>query len=182
MESAGLSVNYSRAHPGQGTRNVCACLDDIFLELLWLDGSDISAESERITLGARGRGEGSPLGIAWRGDAHLDCEAYDALFLPAGVTIQVAQASLDPALPFLFQSPGGVAPIDRTDGLTGQRQRPHLSRLGRCVISAPNAREIEPLISGLPELELVCGPTGLHLTLLDMQGHPAREIEWSSPT
>ena len=45
MEAARLRVNYSRAHPGQGTRNLCACLDDVFLELLWLDGSEILPES-----------------------------------------------------------------------------------------------------------------------------------------
>ena len=42
MDDAGLRVNYSLSHPGQGTRNLCACLDDVFLELIWLDGSPIS--------------------------------------------------------------------------------------------------------------------------------------------
>lgn len=34
MEDSGLRVNYRRVHPGQGTSNLCACLDDVFIELL----------------------------------------------------------------------------------------------------------------------------------------------------
>ena len=35
MADAGLRVNYTRHHPGQGTTNLCACLDDMFFELLF---------------------------------------------------------------------------------------------------------------------------------------------------
>jgi len=98
MDAAGLVVNYSRQHAGQGTRNLCACLDDIFLELLWLDGTEVAPEAARIGLYARGRGEGSPLGVAWRGPAPLPTEPYAAPFLPDGATIAVAAASLDQAI------------------------------------------------------------------------------------
>ncbi|HSK41670.1 MAG TPA: VOC family protein, partial [Arenibaculum sp.] len=37
LASAGLRESFRRRHPGQGTANVCYCLDDAYLELLWVD-------------------------------------------------------------------------------------------------------------------------------------------------
>lgn len=178
MAEAGLCVNYSRSHPGQGTTNLCACLDDMFVELLWLDGSPVSDETERITLGARGRGEGSPVGVSWRGPSDLPCEPYAALFLPNGMTIPVARASLDPSLPFVFRTPGGTPPIERTDGLPGTRQRPHLTTLGTCEVRVPDPEAARPLLSRFERVSLVRGPPGLRLTLLAPDGTVDREVEW----
>ncbi len=72
MDQAGLRVNYSRVHPGQGTRNICACLDDVFIELLWSDGSEVSPETRQVTLDDRCNGRGSPLGVSWRGTSPFD--------------------------------------------------------------------------------------------------------------
>ncbi len=124
MEAAGLRVNYARRHPGQGTQNLCACLDDMFIELLWADGTEISEESERISLGARCRGQGSRLGVSWRGLAPEGCDAYAAPFLPEGVNIPVLSKSLRPDMPFVFQTPGGAPPVDRDPTLVGDRQQP----------------------------------------------------------
>ena len=178
MADAGLRVNYSRKHPGQGTQNLCACLDDIFLELLWLDGSAISQESERITLGARGRGVGSPIGIAWRGVSSLECEDYAAPFLPENMTISVARASLDPVLPFFFRTPDGTKPIDRSDGLVGARQTPDLSTLGRCELFAPNPKPVAALLAELKCISVKEGPYCMRLTLLDASEKPARTVVW----
>jgi hypothetical protein len=175
MQKAGLRVNYSRSHPGQGTRNLCACLDDIFIELIWLDGTPISPESERVTLGARGRGEGSPLGVSWRGEAVPDCDIYSAPFLPVGRTIPFARASLDPMMPFIFQSPGGVRPIDRTDGLVGERQQPHLTTLSHCTISLPEPDRTAGLLASFDQIVVARGARAIAFAI---NGVPDRTITW----
>ena len=184
MDAAGLRVNYSRVHPGQGTQNLCACLDDVFLELLWLDGSEISPATERITLGLRGRGEGSPIGVSWRGQScfqHAEEGAvpYFAPFLPADVSIPVAAQSLDPTLPFVFQTPGGTPPLERTDGLVGTRQTPELARLGRCVLSVPDPLAVRELMDPFTEIEVTAGPPGMRLQLLRSDGTVGRVVDWS---
>jgi hypothetical protein len=179
MKAANLRVNYSRVHPGQGTRNLCACLDDVFLELLWLDGTEISAESERITLGARGRSVGSPIGVSWRGVGPFEENlSYAAPFLPNGLTIPVARASLDPELPFVFRTPGGTPPIQRTDGLVGERQTPELATLKVCVVSVPNPKIVMPLLSPFEKISVCKGLPGLRFTLLDIRGEVKRSFEW----
>lgn len=158
MDSAKLRVNYERVNPGQGTRNLCACLDDIFLELLWLDGTPVSEETERISLARRGRGDGSPIGISWRGpspyERNGEIEAYHAPFLPSGVSIPVARASLDPALPFVFRSPGGTAPIARTGCLVGTRQAPELSTLGSCTVRSPDPQPMSEFLSPFEQISV----------------------------
>jgi Glyoxalase-like domain len=180
MATAGLRVSYARVHKGQGTRNLCASLDDIFLELLWLDGSDISTESDKITLAARGRGEGSPIGVSWRGECELDCVEYAAPFLPAGVTIPVARASLDPELPFVFRTPGGTRPINRTDGLVGNRQSPELTVLGHCEILVPNPESVAVLLKSFDRVTVREGTPSFNLSLLDANGRAGREFTWKT--
>ncbi len=183
MEAAGLRVNYSRAHPGQGTTNVCACFEDIFLELLWLDGSPISAESEIITLGARGRGEGSPIGVAWRGDLGDTAGptvSYAAPFLPSGLSIPVAEQSLDPNMPFLFRTPGGVRPTERRDELVGDRQMPRFSGIADCTILTPNPAPVSRLLAPFTDLSVSEGHPGLRFALLDRAGERAGQIVWHS--
>jgi hypothetical protein len=178
MAAAGLTVNYSRIHKGQGTRNLCACLDDVFIELLWLDGSSIDEQCERITLAARGRGQGSPIGISWRGECDLECVEYAAPFLPKGMAIPVASASLDPSVPFIFRSPGGTKPIDRKDGLVGDRQSPQLAVLGHCEITVPNPEPVGRLMKNFRRISVKQGSPGFQLTILDAQGSVGREVSW----
>lgn len=180
MARDGLSINYGRKHPGQGTENVCACLDDIFLELLWLDGTAISPESEAIGLGARGRGDALPLGIAWRGQAPFATTPYRPPYMPPDRPIPVATDSLDPAMPLVFASPEGTAPADRTDGLAGIRQTPGLATLGQCRLRIPRASAARPLLAPFGRFELEDGPIRLEMRLLSPDGKIARTIVWGA--
>lgn len=180
MAEAGLRVNYSRKHPGQGTTNLCSCLDEMFLELLWLDGSEISAESERIGIGRRGRGEGSPIGISWRGKAAIETEPYMAPYLPDGVSIPVALASRETAVPLVFQSPGGTKPIDRTDGLVGTLQRPELTALGRCTVFVSEPDAVAELLVEFDEIEVREGAPAIEVELLNADNQAARNIRWAA--
>ena len=177
MAADGLRINYARAHPGQGTANVCACLDDVFLELLWFDGSPISDETMRIGLGGRANA-GSPFGIAWRGEPTLDVDRYAAPFLDDERTLPVWSGSAAVANPFIFGSPGGVAPARRTDGLPGERQRPELVSLGSCVLRHPELDAIREAIDPIEGIELERGQPALRMTLLRPDGTPGRDIVW----
>ena len=179
MEDAGLRVNYSRKHEGQGTTNICACLDDMFLELLWLDGTKLSPETERISLGTRGRGTGSPIGVAWRGSLDLEQVPYHAPFLLRGMTIPVAKASLDPNMPFVFGSPDARRPIDRNDELVGDRQSPNIATMDHCEIISPEPDAIGELLSVFPNISVAPGPHGIRLKLLDSNGDHAGTVSWS---
>lgn len=179
MKAAGLRVNYSRAHPGQGTKNLCACLDDIYFELLWMDGTEVSDETERVGLGRRGRGNGSPFGIAWRGDADIDVVFYAAPFLPEGLDIPIAKASMDPELPFVFQSPGGSRPIDRDDELTGKRQRPFLASLEHCSIRLPDPDILPRFMHEFERLSFERGAPRIEVLLTAPDRQATHRFTWS---
>jgi len=184
MEDAGLRVNYRRVHPGQGTTNVCACLDDVFIELLWLDGSEISDATEAITLSSRARGKGSPIGISWRGLSPFENQIggttpYFAPFMPEGVSIPVATASLDPRLPFVFRTPGGTPPIKRADGLVGERQTPELATLGCCELVVPNADSVQELLAPFELISVRSGDPALKLTLLRPDKTVGLKVDWA---
>lgn len=179
MADAGLRVNYARQHPGQGTSNVCACLDDMFIELLWADGTAISDEGERISLGARFRGNGSPLGVSWRGTPPGGCAAYAPPYLPDGVTIPVMARSLEADMPFVFQTPGGLPPKDRDPALVGARQLPELERLGRCTIYQEDPAAVALIHAALPALDVRIGPPHLVLNLLRPDGVAGVTIDWA---
>ncbi len=180
MAKAGLRVNYSRVHPGQGTTNLCACLDDVFIELLWLDGSPVSDESKRVTLQDRGRGMGLPIGISWRGSADIATQPYAAPFLPEGNFIPIAQASLDLRLPFVFQSPGGMAPAERSDGLTGNRQVPRFTTLNTCRICLPEPEDTANLLRSFDGIEVLKAPDrAIEFSLNSPTKTGAKTIAWS---
>ena len=180
MADAGLRVNYTRHHPSQGTTNLCACLDDMFFELLWADGSAVSPASQAIGLEARSQGLGSPLGISWRGDAGFDCDPYAAPFLPDGVTIPVARASRDLSLPFMFRTPGGVPPIRRTDGLVGARQVPEFATLAHVEITLPDPEPVGALFAPVPHLSFSAGAPAILASLADAQGAVTGSFRWSA--
>lgn len=186
MDQAGLRVNYSRVHPGQGTRNICACLDDVFIELLWADGSEISPATEQITLAQRFRGRGYPVGISWRGSSpfgssNISTIKYFAPFLPAGVSIPVMSDSLDLSLPFVFQTPGGTPPIERTDGLAGDRQSPNLCTLGKCKLYVPDAERVRKLMAPFEKIEVGEGPPSIRFELLGPEGLTRKAFNWDFP-
>lgn len=186
MDQAGLRVNYSRVHRGQGTRNICACLDDIFIEVLWPDGSEVSTETKQATLADRCNGIGLPVGISWRGLSPFEASAngtvpYFAPFLPSGVCIPIASDSLDLSLPFVFQTPGGTPPIDRTDSLVGERQLPDLATLGKCELSVRDAKRIQEFLAPFEKIEVREGVPTMKLELLRPDGSIGKIISWSVP-
>lgn len=136
LERAGLRESFRRRHPGQGTANVCFCLDNAYLELLWEEdpqeiASPVVARTRLAERAAWRRTGASPFGVAVRSDppgAPLPFATweYRPPYLPGGVVIDVALASDDPRQPLLFRSPGAARPDvwTGTDGRAGERQRP----------------------------------------------------------
>lgn len=152
--------------------------------MLWLNGSEISDETEAITLSSRARGEGSPIGISWRGSSPFEIQKggttpYFAPFLPQGVCIPVATASLDPSLPFVFRTPGGTPPINRTDGLVGERQAPELATLGCCEITVPNAESVSELVTPFDKISVQSGDPLVRLTLLRNDQTVGLVVDWA---
>ena len=122
LASLGLVETYRRIHTGQGTRNVCYCFDNLFLELLWVDDA-IAARSDAIRrTGIYERSlwrtnETCPFGIAWRRSPtgpvfSLPTWQFTPPYLPKGMSIPVATDSDNPRQPMMFESPGGAPPID----------------------------------------------------------------------
>lgn len=140
LAALGLVESYRRRHPGQGTANACYCFDNAYVELLWPESRPESRAEMNdpaiapTALGERAdwRGNGAcPFGIALRpagteaGPFPLSYWDYRPPYLPDGMSIPVAEVSRDPAMPFVFQSPGGAAPIEwPADRGIGERQRP----------------------------------------------------------
>lgn len=158
----GLDETYRRVHPGQGTANVCCAFDDAYLELLWLTSPDEarSPRTARTRLFERAgwRETGCcPFGIAWRGstDPLLDVWAYAPLYLPEGMTIEVAVDSDDPMQPMLFASPGKDPPAAWPPERRGRLQRGR----GRSTLGAVTLR--------LPE---TCAPAPALLLAADRLG------------
>lgn len=131
----GLEPSYRRDHPGQGTQNLCFCFENAYLELLWTrDKAELEANAlTRSKLPQRMAWQESaacPFGIAIRPvaghesrpDLPFKSWAYRPSYLPQGMAIQVATASDDARLPFLFQVPGAKPPAEWADGLSGTRQ------------------------------------------------------------
>lgn len=174
LERTGWQESFRRRHAGQGTRNVCYCLDNAYLELLWEDPEGLDAAGApgaarmRLRERARWRASGaSPFGIAFRapgppGAFALEAWQYAPSWLPAGMTIPVAVASDDPAQPLLFRSPAAAPPAAWVDGRAGARQAAAgLARIGGLRLRLPHraapADDLRALAAaGLLEL----GPPG----------------------
>jgi hypothetical protein len=131
LRRLGLVETYRRAHPGQGTANVCFAFDNLYLELLWLT-SEAEARSgpiarTRLWERSQWRSLGTcPFGIAVRGDlagAGVPVWDYRPPYLPPGLSIAVATGSDDPMQPMLFVSPGREAPRDWPAERRGRLQR-----------------------------------------------------------
>lgn len=122
MTELGLLETYRRVHTGQGTRNICYCFDNMFLELLWVDDPKAARSPTIKRTGLYERAswrsqEVCPFGIAWRTPAsgtepEILTWAFSPPYLPAGMTIDVAEDSDDLRQPMMFRSPGSAPPID----------------------------------------------------------------------
>lgn len=138
MKKLGLAESYRRTHPGQGTRNVCYCFDNMFLELLWVDEPDAARSPAIKRTGIYERSlwqsrEVCPFGIAWRGalsgaEPPVSTWAFAPPYLPDGMTIAVAEDGDDVRQPMMFRSPGSAPPIDWLPERRGELQ--HSSGLG----------------------------------------------------
>lgn len=62
---------------------------------------------------------GSPVRIAWRGEAAIETAPYAAPFPPTEIFIPVAEFGVGLSRPFVFKSPGGIPPIDCDANLVG---------------------------------------------------------------
>ena len=157
LKAFGLRETYRRVHPGQGTENICYCFDNLFLELLWVT-SEADVQSPLIArtgLYERWRGGQAgacPFGIAWRADGGETLEApqwdFRPPYLPAGLSIKIAEGSKDPLQPLVFESPGTMAPIDWPLERRGQLQ--HGSGWGSIdgiTITPPANHVISPVVA-----------------------------------
>ena len=188
----GLQQSCRRAHPGQGTENICYCFDNAFLELLWVTNRSEVSSSAIVRTGLSDRANwrqngANPFGIALRGQASAPFPTWDYKppYLPKGHSIPVACSSGDPTQPLLFVSPGNARPDQWADGRAGKRQNAAgLSEiiglevfLGTGIAASP---DLETLIeAGLITLgnELVSPDPKVILTVSRSDGGAPKRLE-----
>ncbi|PKR90082.1 hypothetical protein CXZ10_01440 [Pleomorphomonas diazotrophica] len=127
LSALGLEPSFMRRHMGQGTANLCYALDNAYLELLHVVDED---ELKASPLGRAGFAEranwrktgASPFGISCRGALPGESWTYRNPDFPPGVSIAISVESDDPAMPFVFSSPGKAQPSEWTDGRAGRQQ------------------------------------------------------------
>ncbi|MGC2855223.1 hypothetical protein ACM64Y_07080 [Novispirillum sp. DQ9] len=112
---AGLIESFRRAHPGQGTTNLCHVFGDAYLELLWeVDRAEITAPAlARTGLAERARWRDTgacPFGLCLTAPPAgaappFAAWDYEPPFLPPGMGIPVATLSDDVRQPFVFLPP-----------------------------------------------------------------------------
>jgi len=122
LRKLGFTVEFSREHPGQGTRNRLLLLQDNFLELLFLaDRSEAEANMLRLDRRIDWASTGaSPFGIALRGHrGGVDAPwvRYALEGFPVGLWID-GRTIDDPSLPmvFVFDRPEDVPAGPRHGG------------------------------------------------------------------
>lgn len=200
LKRLGLTETYRRAHPGQGTTNVCFAFDNLYLELLWLT-SEAEARSPAIARSrlwerSQWRTQGScPFGVAVRGDlASAGVPTWDyrppylAQVLPAGAGIPVATASDDPALPMVFVSPGKDSPAQWPEERRSTLQQaagfgPVLSvglGLPARVASTPLMNGLESTEPPLRVAQRADGLLSLRLALANPEGHHTHTLDLAS--
>ncbi len=134
LPTLGLVETYRRVHLGQGTRNICYCFDNLYLEMLWVDNPEAarSPAIARTGLYERSlwRSNGTcPFGIAWRRSSiqpnasKPSTWAYEPPYLPPGMSIAVATDSDDPRQPMMFELPGSMPPLEWPVEKRGSLQR-----------------------------------------------------------
>lgn len=166
LEAMGLVETYRRIHLGQGTRNICYCFDNLFLELLWADDPDVLRSDiiKRTGLYERSlwRTTGTcPFGIAWRGTSQhqgMTVPTWDFKppYLPFGVSIAVAEDGDDPRQPMMFESPGSTAPMQWPPEKRGPLQ--HHAGLGAVTEIVLEMPSITPPCDALKAISRNCVP------------------------
>lgn len=127
LSALGLEPSFTRRHGGQGTANICYALDNAYLELLYVVDEDELKASPLGRAGFAGRARwretgASPFGIACRGALPGESWTYRNPDFPPGISIAISEESDDPAMPFVFSSPGKAPPSAWIDGRAGRRQ------------------------------------------------------------
>ena len=106
LRELGFTVEFSREHPGQGTRNRLLLLQDNYLELLWL-ADRAEAEANMVRLDRRvdwAKTGACPFGIALRGSrAGTDVPWVRYTLEAFPITVWLDGRTLDePSLPLVF--------------------------------------------------------------------------------
>ena len=183
LKDIGLTESYRRVHPGQGTRNICYCFDNAYLELLWINRDDpVSRDAvKKMQLAERAdwRTSGcNPFGFALRpveeGASTLPIPFwnYHAPYMPEDMSIPVADLSDDLNHPLIFRSPGKRKPADRIDE---RQQASGLHRIGRPVLFQPRGQAPAQdmfAFEGLLEIRQQGSRHILTVPLLDHDGEP----------
>lgn len=193
LNDLGLRESCRRAHPGQGTANICYCFDNAFLELLWVtDREEITSPAIRRTgLAERSdwRANGAnPFGIAVRTETTppFSTWPYRPPYVPEGHAIPVALSSDETTQPLIFVSPGNARPDRWTDGRAGERQiRARLSEIIDLElflgIGVPVSPDLEALVeTGLVTLGGGSSEPKAILTISQSDSGPARRLELPS--
>lgn len=196
LRRLGLTETYRRAHPGQGTANACFAFDNLFLELLWLT-SEVEACSPgvaRTRLWERSqwrKKDSCPFGVAFRASltqTGLLTWDYRPPYLPEGLSIPVATASDDPALPMVFVSPGQQPPAEWPPARRGTLQQ--TAGWGQVLwvdLGLPTRTAAAPVLHSLSSaggpLRLTARPDdrcSLRLALADPQGQHSHTLDFGS--
>ncbi|MEM9071434.1 MAG: VOC family protein [Myxococcota bacterium] len=149
LRREGLVETYERAHPGQGTANVCYAFDNAFVELLWIeDESDARhPRTARTRLWERSH-HGCPFGICWRGEVSFETWDYHPQYLPQERAISVATLSDDPAQPMLFAALGKAPSTWPEDRQRGLQRASGFSKLALHISAPHRVPELEELARG----------------------------------
>jgi hypothetical protein len=180
LEASGLRPTYERRHEGQGTANVCYAFDNAYLELLWVDDAPRLAGPAFRRTGLWPRAEwrttgACPFGICVRSEPAFPFPGWlwSPPYLPPGLYVEVAQASADPDVPFLFRFPGATRPDTwpeaRAKGC--QRAAGLAAITGLHLAALPGAEDLPGLV-----LEPGLGPQRALLDLSRTDGGPARRL------
>jgi hypothetical protein len=167
MSSLGLAETYRRVHRGQGTRNICYCFDNMFLELIWVDDLDTvrSLAIKRTGLYERSLWRTiatCPFGIAWRRSSanhssQIPTWNFTPPYLPAGTSIAVATDGDDPRQPMMFESPGSVSPMEWPLEKRGSLQ--HHAGLGPVTEISLMMPMLSPASAALTTIAERCAPS-----------------------
>ncbi len=88
---------------------------------------------------------------------------------------------MDLSLPFVFRTPGGTPPIERADGLVGDRQSPELATLGKCELSVGEPSLIQELLARFEKIVVQKGAPTIMLELLRPDGSIGKVVRWALP-
>lgn len=158
LREFGLSEGSGNVHPGQGTANRRFFFANAFLELLWIaDEEEVRSEQTRPTMlhERLTAGEASPFGICFRPNAEFPTWDYKPTYLPAGMTIGVAN-NTPLSEPMWFYTSAGKAP----ELFEGESRQPlqhaaglhHITGL-RCTLPSTTTLSEASLASGIHFIE-----------------------------